>query len=64
MLVGDSGAGKTNIMSRYTKNYFNTNTKTTMGVEMDSKMVHVDDKIVRAEIWDTGMPCIQVSNVV
>lgn len=32
VLVGDSGVGKSNIISRFTKNEFNLESKTTIGV--------------------------------
>lgn len=32
VLVGDSGVGKSNIISRFTKNEFNFESKTTIGV--------------------------------
>jgi GTPase SAR1 family protein len=32
VLMGDSGVGKSNIISRFTKNEFNLESKTTIGV--------------------------------
>lgn len=32
VLLGDSGVGKSNIISRFTKNEFNLESKTTIGV--------------------------------
>lgn len=54
MLIGDSNVGKTNIMSRFTKDEFYLDTKATVGVEFSSKCVKVDNAIVKAHIWDTG----------
>ena len=54
MLIGDSNVGKTNIMSRFTKDEFYLDTKAAVGVEFSSKCVKVDNAIVKAHIWDTG----------
>lgn len=54
VLVGDSGVGKSNIISKFTKNQFNLESKTTIGVEFASKIIVVDDKSVKVQIWDTA----------
>jgi Ras-related protein Rab-11A len=54
ILIGDSGVGKTNLLSRYTKNEFNLNTKTTVGVEFGAKKFEIDNSKVKAQIWDTA----------
>lgn len=54
VLVGDSGVGKSNIISRFTKNQFNLESKTTIGVEFATKTIVVDDKTVKVQIWDTA----------
>jgi Ras-related protein Rab-11A len=54
VLVGDSGVGKSNIISRFTKNEFNLESKTTIGVEFATKTLIVDDKTVKVQIWDTA----------
>ena len=46
--------GKTNILSRYTKNEFYTDTRSTVGVEFASKCVPIDSTIIKAQIWDTA----------
>ena len=54
ILIGDSGVGKTNIMSKFLKNQFMENSKATVGVEFGSKLfVHENHKI-KAQIWDTA----------
>jgi Ras-related protein Rab-11A len=42
VLVGDSGVGKSNIISKFTKNEFNLESKTTIGVEFASKVVTIE----------------------
>jgi len=39
ILIGDSGVGKTNILSRFTKNEFNLGCKPTIGVEFATKTI-------------------------
>ncbi|KAM7534822.1 hypothetical protein Aperf_G00000108416 [Anoplocephala perfoliata] len=54
VLIGDSGVGKSNLLSRFTRNQFNLESKTTIGVEFATRSVHIEDKIVKAQIWDTA----------
>ncbi len=53
--MGDSGVGKSNLVFRFTKNEFNKDSKSTIGVEFATKTVRIDDnKLVKAQIWDTA----------
>jgi Ras-related protein Rab-11A len=54
VLIGDSGVGKSNILTRFTKNEFNIDTKSTIGVEFATRTMNIDGKMVRAQIWDTA----------
>lgn len=54
VLVGDSGVGKSNLLSRFTKGEFYEETKSTIGVEFAVKSVNVESKTIKAQIWDTG----------
>ncbi|PKA47250.1 Ras-related protein RABA1f [Apostasia shenzhenica] len=54
VLIGDSGVGKSNLLSRFTKNEFSLESKSTIGVEFATRSIHVDDKIIKAQIWDTA----------
>ena len=54
VLLGDSGVGKTNLISRFTKNMFSPNSKATIGVEFFIKTYKVNNKILKIEIWDTA----------
>ncbi|XP_067653639.1 ras-related protein Rab-11B-like [Haliotis asinina] len=54
VLVGDSGVGKTNLLSRFTRNEFNAESKSTIGVEFATRNVMIKGKTVRAQIWDTA----------
>jgi Ras-related protein Rab-11A len=53
-LIGDSGVGKSNILGRFTRNEFNLDSKSTIGVEFATRTVNVDDKTIKAQIWDTA----------
>lgn len=53
ILIGSSTVGKSNILLRYTRNQFNENHQTTLGVEYAARSVEVNGKIVRLQIWDT-----------
>jgi GTPase SAR1 family protein len=54
VLIGDSGVGKSNLLSRFTRNEFNLESKSTIGVEFATKSMQVDTKTVKAQIWDTA----------
>jgi len=54
VLIGDSGSGKSNLLSRFTRNEFNLESKSTIGVEFATKSIATDNKIIKAQIWDTA----------
>jgi small GTP-binding protein len=54
VLVGESGVGKTNILSRFCKDEFLANSTSTLGVEFATKIINIEDKKVRVQIWDTA----------
>ncbi|KAG6529270.1 ras-related protein Rab11D-like [Zingiber officinale] len=54
VLIGDSGVGKSNLLSRFTRNEFNLESKSTIGVEFATRSVTVDSKVLKAQIWDTA----------
>ncbi|KAK8801139.1 hypothetical protein WA158_001909 [Blastocystis sp. Blastoise] len=54
VLIGDSGAGKTCILSRFTRNVFNIESKATVGVEFANKCMEIDEHVIKAQIWDTA----------
>ena len=54
ILIGDSSVGKTNILSRFIRNEFDENSKSTIGVEFGTKNFNLNDKIIKAQIWDTA----------
>ena len=54
VLVGESGVGKTNLLSRFSRNEFNLESKATIGVEFDTKRIEHEGEIIKAQIWDTA----------
>ena len=59
ILIGDTGVGKTNIVTRYTKNKFSTTLKPTIGVEFYTKLQNFKtlknkQKQKTLQIWDTA----------
>ena len=46
--------GKSNIISRFTKNEFNLESKTTIGVEFATKVVEIEGEPIKVQIWDTA----------
>lgn len=53
VLIGDSGVGKSNLLSRFTRGEFSLESKSTIGVEFATKNATIDNKVVKAQIWDT-----------
>ncbi|KAK6927029.1 Small GTPase [Dillenia turbinata] len=54
VLIGDSGVGKSNILSRFTRDTFCLESKSTIGVEFATRTLQVEGKTVKAQIWDTA----------
>ncbi|KAI4304422.1 hypothetical protein MLD38_039936 [Melastoma candidum] len=54
VLIGDSGVGKSNLLSRFTRNEFSLESKATIGVEFATRSLNVDGKVIKAQIWDTA----------
>ena len=53
-LIGNSGVGKSNILSRLLKNEFIENSNITISVDFCVKSLKVENKIVKTQIWDTA----------
>ncbi|XP_055521712.1 ras-related protein Rab-25-like, partial [Leucoraja erinacea] len=54
VLVGESGVGKSNLLSRFTRNEFNHDSRTTIGVEFSTRTLTVDGTTVKTQVWDTA----------
>lgn len=44
VLIGDSGVGKSNLLSRFTTNDFNMESKSTIGVEFATRTIEVEGR--------------------
>lgn len=42
------------VLSRFTRNEFNLESKSTIGVEFATRSINLDGKVIKAQIWDTG----------
>ena len=54
IIVGDTCVGKSNILSRYIKNVFREDSKSTVGVELGDKLLKVKGTNTKLQIWDTA----------
>ncbi|KAM9340451.1 ras-related protein Rab-25-like [Symphorus nematophorus] len=54
VLIGESGVGKSNLLSRFTKNEFSHDSRTTIGVEFSTRTIQLDSYTIKAQIWDTA----------
>ena len=54
VLIGDSGVGKSNLMTQFTMGEFSLDNKATIGVGFAARTVVIDGKKIKAQIWDTG----------
>lgn len=54
VLVGNSNAGKTSIVSRYVSNSFNFDETATIGAAFTSYSVVIGEQKIRLNIWDTA----------
>ena len=46
--LGDSGVGKSNLITRFVKNEFNLESKVTIGVELAMRTIEISGKTVKA----------------
>ncbi|XP_056141874.1 ras-related protein Rab-25-like [Lampris incognitus] len=54
VLIGESGVGKSNLLSRFTKGEFDHKSHTTIGVEFSTRTVQLQGFAIKAQIWDTA----------
>ncbi|KAK8987544.1 hypothetical protein V6N11_027291 [Hibiscus sabdariffa] len=47
-------SGKSNLLSRFTRNEFCLESKSTIGVEFATRTLQVEGRTVKAQIWDTA----------
>jgi len=54
VIIGDAGVGKSNIMSRFCKDEFTKDNKSTIGVDFATRQIEHDGKNIEAQVWDTA----------
>mmetsp|Transcript_1388 Transcript_1388/g.2239 ORF Transcript_1388/g.2239 Transcript_1388/m.2239 type:complete len:209 (-) Transcript_1388:446-1072(-) len=54
IIIGDTGVGKSCLLLQFTDKRFQPVHDLTIGVEFGARMVTVDDKNVKLQIWDTA----------
>ncbi|XP_066283999.1 uncharacterized protein [Branchiostoma lanceolatum] len=54
VIVGDSGVGKSNLLSRFAFNRYDSGSKPTIGIEFATKTMKIEGKTIKAQIWDTA----------
>ena len=54
IIIGDIGVGKSCILNRYIKEEFDENYTCTVGVNLISKTIEINEKEVKLQIWDTA----------
>lgn len=53
-MVGDEGVGKTCLLLQFTDKRYRKTHRITVGVEFGSRVLQVDDRTVKLQIWDTA----------
>lgn len=54
IIVGDAFVGKSCIASKFQNENFNNNYEVTIGVEFFSKIININNKAIKIQIWDTA----------
>eukprot|EP00826_Nyctotherus_ovalis_P030927 TRINITY_DN2469_c0_g1_i12.p1 TRINITY_DN2469_c0_g1~~TRINITY_DN2469_c0_g1_i12.p1 ORF type:complete len:181 (-),score=36.89 TRINITY_DN2469_c0_g1_i12:144-611(-) len=54
IIIGDSGVGKTCLLTRFAENKFTASHISTIGIDFLIKMLRVDDVTIKLQIWDTA----------
>ena len=54
LIIGESGVGKTCFLLRYAENSFVANHLLTIGIDFKIKMLELDGKLIKLQIWDTA----------
>ena len=60
IIIGDSGVGKTTILTQFIHERYKNDHDLTIGVDFGSKYVNINNAEVRLQIWDTaGQECFR-----
>jgi small GTP-binding protein len=59
IIIGDTGVGKSCLLLQFTDKRFRPVHDLTIGVEFGARMVTIDEKSIKLQIWDTVSQIIQ-----
>lgn len=54
IIIGNTGVGKTCLMRQFSDKKFSAEHDSTLGVEFEARNLHLGDKTVRIQMWDTA----------
>ena len=54
MVIGETRVGKTSLIKKYTRDIFGGTYLTTVGIDFQEKIIKIDDKSIKLQIWDTA----------
>lgn len=54
LVIGDSGVGKSSILSQYVDKVFSDTHISTIGVDFKISTIKIDDHVIKLQIWDTA----------
>lgn len=54
LMIGNTGVGKTALLSRYTSNKFNEAYISTIGIDYQEKLVTLQGRNYSLQVWDTA----------
>ena len=54
VIIGHGRVGKTSLARRFCEDTFTTSYQTTLGLDLFSKKLNIDDQKIKLIIWDTG----------
>ncbi|KAJ6262924.1 hypothetical protein Dda_1482 [Drechslerella dactyloides] len=63
ILYGDTGIGKTNILSRFTRNEYDPTQEPTDGVEFATRILPIDNTNIKAQVWDISGNAAEDSSI-
>jgi Ras-related protein Rab-2A len=54
ILIGDTGVGKSCILLQFIDKRFRQRHEVTIGVEFGARMIEIESKNIKLQIWDTA----------
>ena len=54
IIIGDTGVGKSCILSQFIDKSFRQRHEVTIGVEFGARMIEIEGRSVKLQVWDTA----------